>query len=57
MTSAGVVVPSYIPTGGATYTTRIISVVPTTGACTITFANNSGFTTGDTIVWFAPKLF
>lgn len=57
MTSAGVVVPSYIPTGGATYTTRIISVVPTTGACTITFANNGGFTTGDTIVWFAPKLF
>jgi hypothetical protein len=57
MTSAGVVVPVYVATSGASYTTRIISVVPTTGSCTITFANNSGFTAGDTIVWFAPKLF
>lgn len=57
MTSAGVVVPVYVATSGATYTTRIISVVPTTGSCTITFANNGGFTGGDTIVWFAPKLF
>jgi hypothetical protein len=57
MTPTGIVVPVYIATSGAAYTTRINSVVPTTDACTITFANITGFTSGDTIVWFAPKLF